>query len=194
MTTMRDSIVLTCIVMMMMMMYANLTVAAADEIPIAMHQLVVVNTASDDVIRLKGYHSKDPTLQYTITTPPSSGSLYQLSDVFSKYGYDPKAGAVINAGTTIVTGSNNRIYYKRPSPDAESNQLWDRITYTAATSVNTVPSYQGVTSTKTGTPSYPGTITLVPPSGALVGSNFLLSNEGWTITGNKLTQNATHEP
>jgi hypothetical protein len=191
---MKDSIVLICIEMMMMMIHANLMVAAADEIPIAMHQLVVVNTASDDVIRLKGYHRTDPTLQYTITSPPSSGSLYQLSDVFSKYGYDPKAGAVINAGTTVVTGSNNRIYYKRPSPDADSNQLWDRITYTAATSVNTVPSYQGVTSTKTGTPSYPGTITLVPPSGALVGSNFLLSNEGWTITGNKLAQNATYEP
>lgn len=166
----------------------------ADEIPIAMHQLVVVNTASDDVIRLKGYHLTDPTLQYTITSPPSSGSLFQLSDVYSKYGYDPKAGVAITSGPSIVTGSNNRIYYKRPSPDADSNQLWDRITYTAATVVNTVPSYQGVTSTKVGSPSYPGTITIVPASGALVGSNFLLSNEGWTIRGNKLVQNATYEP
>ena len=41
-------------------------IVVADEIPIAMHQLIVVNTASDDVIRLKGYHSTDPTLQYKI--------------------------------------------------------------------------------------------------------------------------------
>lgn len=38
-------------------------------------------------------------------------------------------------------------------------------------------------------------MTLVPPSGAIVGSNFLLSNEGWTIVGNKaLTMPAKHEP
>jgi hypothetical protein len=38
-------------------------------------------------------------------------------------------------------------------------------------------------------------MTLVPPSGALVGSNFLLSNEGWTIVGNKaISSPAKHEP
>lgn len=38
-------------------------------------------------------------------------------------------------------------------------------------------------------------MTLVPPSGAIVGSNFLLSNEGWTIVGNKaLSMPAKHEP
>jgi len=172
----------------------NITLIGAQEIPIAMHQLVVVNTASDQVIRLKGFHSTDPSLQFNIIKPPSSGLLYQLSDVFSKYGYDPKAGISITDSSTIVTGSNNRIYYKRPSPDAETNQLWDRITFTTATSTITVPSYQGITKTTAGTPSYEGTITIVPPSGALVGSNFLLSNEGWTITGNKLLQNGTYEP
>lgn len=45
------------------------------------------------------------------------------------------------------------------------------------------------------TSSYDGTITIVPPSGALVGSNFLLSNEGWKIVGNKaLSSMATFEP
>lgn len=34
-------------------------------------------------------------------------------------------------------------------------------------------------------PSYVSTVTLVPPSGNIVGSNFLLSDEGWTVTGNK---------
>lgn len=34
-----------------------------------------------------------------------------------------------------------------------------------------------------------GTITLVPPTGAIVGSNFLLNNEAWTITGNKAQVN-----
>ncbi len=43
--------------------------------------------------------------------------------------------------------------------------------------------------------SYPGTVTLVPPSGALVGSNFLLDNNGWTISGNKQASSpASYEP
>ncbi len=39
--------------------------------------------------------------------------------------------------------------------------------------------------------SHPGTITLVPPSGSIIGSNFLLGNEGWSITGNKAQVNPT---
>ncbi len=43
--------------------------------------------------------------------------MYQLSQVFSAYGYEPKAGTIINSPNINVTGSNNRIYYKRPFPD-----------------------------------------------------------------------------
>lgn len=43
--------------------------------------------------------------------------------------------------------------------------------------------------------SYPATVTLVPPSGALVGSNFLLSSDDWIITGNKQPiSKPSHEP
>lgn len=43
--------------------------------------------------------------------------------------------------------------------------------------------------------SEPGTVTLVPPSGAIVGSSFLLSNEDWTIEGNKAASySAGYEP
>jgi hypothetical protein len=46
-----------------------------------------------------------------------------------------------------------------------------------------------------GIPSYPGTVTLVPPSGSIVGSGFQLSNEGWTISGNKApSSSAAYEP
>jgi hypothetical protein len=46
----------------------------------------------------------------------------------------------------------------------------------------------------TGQTSLPGTITLVPPSGAITGSNFLLSSEDWIITGNKrLVDNPSYE-
>lgn len=52
---------------------------------------------------------------------------------------------------------------------------WDTITYTASNGAIT---------------SYPATITLVPPSGALMGSDFLLSNEDWSIVGNKAVSTA----
>lgn len=44
--------------------------------------------------------------------------------------------------------------------------------------------------------SYVGTVTLVPLSGALVGSDFLMGAESWTIVGNKATAGyaATFEP
>ena len=57
-------------------------------------------------------------IQYKIDSVPSSGSMYQLSQVFSSYGYEPKGGELISFAGTVVTGSNNRIYYKRPNPDA----------------------------------------------------------------------------
>lgn len=55
------------------------------------------------------------------------------------------------------------------------NHLWDTFTFTA---------HNGISE------SYAGTVTLVPPSGALVGSDFLLDNQGWTIVGNKAATSA----
>ena len=54
-------------------------------------------------------------------TIPRSGSLYQLSQVYSSYGYEPKSGKLIDKNGTIVTGSNNRIVYERPVYDKANN-------------------------------------------------------------------------
>ncbi len=116
-------------------------------------------------------------LQYIIKSTPATGGLYQLSQVYSAYGYEPKKGPVISLQDK-VTGSNSRVYYKRPSPDATSINKWDTFTFTAS---------MGNGESQT------GTITLVPPSGALVGSDFLLDNQGWKITGNKVSTDATFE-
>lgn len=90
--------------------------------------------------------------------------------MFSDYGYAPTAGSKITTSKSIVTGSNSRVYYSRPRADSPSNHLWDRFTFTTKNNVSE---------------SYEGTITLVPPTGALVGSDFLLDNQGWTVVGNK---------
>jgi len=150
-------------------------------VPVSFHDIVVVEPSGEAVIRLKGYDLDGDKLKYHITSSPNSGKLTQLSQVYSNYGYEPKAGTVIQGSdSTQVTGSQNRVYYKRFAPDAATNQLWTSFTYRVADPKST---------------SYDGTITLVPPSGAIVGSNFLLNNEGWTIVGNKAPSSATkHEP
>ena len=93
------------------------------DVPIAMHQLVVVPQASNTVVRLKGFDgTTKPGLVYTVATPSLTGSLYQLSQVYSNYNIEPKMGTAI-ASTVNVTGSNNRVYYTRPSPDMTTNKL-----------------------------------------------------------------------
>lgn len=156
----------------------------AEETPIAKHQLVVVSTAGSSVIRLKSFDQNSFNLKYHISTIPTTGSLYQLSQVYSNYGYEPKAGEKLGTPSgngVVVTGSNNRVYYERPAPDAANNQKWD--------------SFEYLVESESGVLSYPGTVTLVPPSGAITGSNFLLSSEAWTVTGNKVTSyEASYEP
>ncbi|CAM9964137.1 unnamed protein product, partial [Discosporangium mesarthrocarpum] len=91
--------------------------------PLALHQVVVVPVGGEAVIRLRGYDLDGDELVATITSLPASGSLYQLSQVFSAYGYDPKAGKLLET-RAAVTGSNNRVLYKRPAADVEPQGPW----------------------------------------------------------------------
>jgi hypothetical protein len=129
------------------LLFSSFSVGA--NVPISFHDIVVVEPSGDAVIRLKGYDLDGDNvsfflnicyvslflfthcivsicmqLKYHITSPPGSGKLTQLSQVFSNYGYNPKAGtAITSSGATQVTGSKNRVYYKRSAPDAATNQL-----------------------------------------------------------------------
>jgi hypothetical protein len=143
---------------------------------LAQHQLVVVKPGGDALIQFKFYDGTTPNYKFAIQTLPATGTLYQLSQVFSNYGYEPKNGAALKSIKTgsevLVTGSKNRVYYKRANPDKALNQKWG--------------SFQviGIRDTD-GNRTEAATITLVPPSGAIVGSNFMFDKEDWTITGNK---------
>jgi hypothetical protein len=123
---------------------------------------------------MKVYDILTTNYKFVIQNLPMSGTLYQLSQVFSSYGYEPKKGTLVDpsSGEVVVTGSNQRVYYLRPTPDIATNQKWGMF--------NVV----GIRNSD-GNRTDIGTITLVPPSGALVGSDFLLNNENWVITGNK---------
>mmetsp|Transcript_30176 Transcript_30176/g.28834 ORF Transcript_30176/g.28834 Transcript_30176/m.28834 type:complete len:372 (-) Transcript_30176:214-1329(-) len=148
--------------------------------PVAISDLVIVNAGESAVVRLKGFDLTVRNLIYSISTLPVTGSLNQLSQVFSTYGYDPKNGVQILTGDTSVTGTNNRIVYNRPTFDTVSYNKWDSFQFT----VNNGASL-----------SMAGMITLVPPTGAIVGEDFLFNNGGWLITGNKaINETAIFEP
>mmetsp|Transcript_34772 Transcript_34772/g.41937 ORF Transcript_34772/g.41937 Transcript_34772/m.41937 type:complete len:363 (-) Transcript_34772:57-1145(-) len=138
--------------------------------PLALHHLYEVLVGSDHVISLKGYDLDGDMTQATITTLPTSGSLYQVSSVYNKYGYDPKIGTLVTTVPTNVTGDDSRVVYVRPNIDRELRDgQWDRFDYTV--------SDQSATSAA-------GKIVLVGPSSRVVTSDFLLSIDGWTTSGN----------
>lgn len=138
-------------------------------VPIAKHITAVVEPGADAVVTLRGYDVDGDVLSARLASVPASGTLSQLSKVFSRYAYDPKKGAGGAAGA-VVTGSGNRVYYARPEYDVESGSgKWAEFSYTVSDGSAT---------------SYPATVTLVGPSRKLVASAFDTSNEGWRVARN----------
>lgn len=116
----------------------------------------------------------------TITSLPDTGTLHQLTHVFSNHGYDPKAGQTITTVPSEVTGSKNRIVYKTDSFGYRSQSgEWGRFNYTARD--------------KEGE-SKEGTVVLVPPNHVIIESDFFFSTENWTTVGNRAKNEVYHEP
>ncbi|KAJ1444756.1 hypothetical protein M885DRAFT_626824 [Pelagophyceae sp. CCMP2097] len=142
---------------------------AAAGAPMARHVTVVVAPGADAVIALRGYDVDGGALTARVVDAPATGTLAQLSKVFSNYGYDPKKGTAVAAGAA-VTGSQNRVLYSRPEYDVERREgQWGAFHYTVSDGALT---------------SRPGIVTLVPPSLKLVASYFDDSDDGWTVVRN----------
>jgi hypothetical protein len=135
---------------------------------VAMHQTVAMNDDADGImIRLKGANPCGNKLTYVITELPRYGTIYQLSQVYNLHGYNPISGKQITDKNTVVDWSSNRIYYV---PNIRSVRLLsDAFSFMITNSKNM---------------SFDGTVTVVDKSGVIVGSDFLLGDEGWTIIGN----------
>eukprot|EP01038_Epipyxis_sp_PR26KG_P016530 gene16530-22564_t len=154
---------------------------------IALPQLIIVKPGEMVLIRLHSYsllNSQKQPPTYTIDSFPANGKLFQLSQVYSNYGYEPKLGDQFKFSNETVTGSNRRLIYKRPSPDSSNLQMWDSFTFVVY---------------DTNGASIPGSITLVPPKGNIIGNTFFLTTENWVITGNtmgiqNIPQVPTYEP
>ena len=122
------------------------------------------------VVRLKGGDKIGSKLTTFITQLPKYGSLFQLSQVYSLYGYHPVSGVPITHNHTLVTGSLHRVYY------VPNTRLFCRFCSDVFSFIVT----DGLSQ------SFPGNVTMVDADGTIVGSDFLLGNDGWTILGNKL--------
>ena len=141
------------------------------EVPFAFHQLIVMNSSlSGYIVRLKGGDKIGSKLTTFITQLPKYGTLFQLSQVYSLYGYHPVSGTPITDNHTLVTGSLHRVYY------VPNTRLFCRFCSDMFSFIVTDGSAQ----------SFPGNVTMVDADGTIVGSDFLLGNDGWTILGNKL--------
>ena len=180
---------------------------------------LILSSAHHFLINLSRFLSS-LQLKYTIMTIPRSGSLYQLSQVYSSYGYEPKSGKLINENGTLVTGSNNRIVYERPVYDKANN---NKVRIFLFPSSRLLFSFHERTYYEVRLICWPSldfylwylslqwdeftfsvnngkhesqvnTITLVPLCGAIVGDDFLFDNNDWYISGNKETnEKSKHE-
>ncbi|CAN0198904.1 unnamed protein product, partial [Scytosiphon promiscuus] len=156
--------------------------------PLALHQVVSVSAGGEVVIRLTGYDLDGDELVATISSLPTSGTLHQascrygLSKVYSDYGYDPAAGeAISGSGSVQVTGSGNRVVYRRPAADAEPIGRWGSFTYTVSDGSDTAKA---------------GTVYLVPSGGSLAGAEFDFGVGTWQVcqSGGSKCEAARHDP
>lgn len=107
-------------------------------------------------------------LTASIISTPSSGQLYQLSQVFSDYGYEPKIGDAIGSSVT-VSGSKNRIVYTPPANTNPPIGKWDWFQYKV---------FDGTTWSEA------GIVWLVPEHRNIVASDFATSLDGWQVMWN----------
>merc|ERR1719197_394364 len=84
--------------------------AQTNTAPVALHMVVPAAANSEHVVRLRGYDADGDALKVSLVTLPqpsaaTAGSLHQLSQPYSAYGYEPKRGNPVSAAGTVVTGS-----------------------------------------------------------------------------------------
>ncbi|CEO99160.1 Laminin IV type A domain-containing protein [Plasmodiophora brassicae] len=131
--------------------------------PKALHVVVTAQAQTDIVIQLLpnatgGY----PILATQIGSVPSSGALYQLSQVYAVYGYMPQKGTQITSSYTNVSSlASNRVLFSAPIGFTGANFTYYAINkYGMSTSAG---------------------IVYITVDGSAVSSPFTTSNENWFV-------------
>lgn len=133
--------------------------------PVSIHSLEAVQTGKSILIQLRAYDADSPNIKYYINNLPKFGSLFTVSECGKQ-----KIGTLISNTTSLVTGKYNQVFYTPASNFLDQSS--DSFTF-----FSTVDSQSSI--------SNEAIVTIVQQNGIIVGSNFLLSDEGWLIEGNK---------
>lgn len=138
-----------------------------------LHQIVYVNSNDYIVVNSKQInfkHGISSSFYLDLSLKPS-GKFYQLSYVFSKYGYFPYQGKEIT-NSTLINDNKGRFVYKLGNTNDYliKNGVID--------SVNIIIHY--IDNSKN-LRKLSGTIMFLPNSGTFVSSDFVLNNDGWKI-------------
>jgi len=145
---------------------------AAESSLLAKHLTATVDAGGLVEIALPGFDKLGRKRWARITALPEAGSLFQLSQVYSDYGYEPKQGPELTSLTSLpvtVSGSGNRILYAPPAGANPPEGQWARFQYVVTDGKET---------------SEPGIVWLLPLHGRMVGSDFSLGTDGWAIVRN----------
>mmetsp|Transcript_7190 Transcript_7190/g.13672 ORF Transcript_7190/g.13672 Transcript_7190/m.13672 type:complete len:369 (+) Transcript_7190:374-1480(+) len=136
--------------------------------PLALHRVIEVERSAEVVIRLDGFDQDGDVTTAVITSLPAHGALYQVSQIYNQHGYDPKAGKLITNAPERVIGKRSRIVYKAPDAMYHIGE-WGRFQYKVKDLEDE---------------SLEGIVVIVPPSKAIVASDFLLGDEDWSVIHN----------
>jgi hypothetical protein len=160
---------------------ASVLAVASAVVPLAPCISRTVDKGSYVEFKLTGYDldgdSVNNPISASITSLPTTGTLYHLSQVYNDYGYEPKLGEAVKLNDKI-TSTNRRLIYQRPENDYPASGKWDEFKYKIDD--GTVLSAEG-------------TITVTDKSTTTVDSDFATGLDGWTISGNTKAT-ATYEP
>lgn len=142
--------------------------------PIAQHLVVTAESNSENIIRFPCYDSDGDAIRVTIQSLPhttTAGTLKQLSQPYSAYGYEPKAGVTISSSGAIVTGSGNRIIYSPPRNKREPDASWGTFEYQCTDTSNTQSVKAGV-------------VALLAPGKKLVHTSYTFGSDSWRVVAN----------
>jgi len=154
--------------------------AIAQHAPLALHHLYEVANGDEVVVSLQGHDLDGDKTKATITKLPRLGVLYQLSHVFDKHGYDPKAGAAITTVPIAISGKDSRVVYRRQQFDHAAHQIGS-----ASYQKPDADEFEYTVNDGTEEESLAGKVTFVSDtSRQLVSSDFRFMDEGWKTIGN----------
>jgi len=154
----------------------------ANAVPKARSRVVLLSSdGASNVVALQGTDADGDALDAIIINKPdaASGTLHQLSSVFSVHGYPPVEGDPVGAAApgvaVLVTGSQSRVAFVPQSNAAEPSGAYGFVTHV----VSDGKSF-----------SAPALTWLLPQHGKVVDESFFVGTAGWGITSNGARQAA----